>query len=810
MTAIKDIKSIAIKFIMLLLAVMLLVPFVAFADTAKSGYIPNSSLTYSVVNSNSNKCTLSISGTGGMPSIQGSSFEAQWYSDIANLSITDIVVSDGVTSISSNIFKDCTNLNTIKVPDSVTNIADDAFPQNRQFEMYAHMNSCAGRYAESHPNIQLKLEELRVLRIGNSHTFLNTSSDQALCSSLRSVGLDTNIKIELAGNSAGGHGLFKTNAYHSRCTQINHITGINACGANYVAKLQAKDAWDVIVVQDWMESASQCTPDEFKNGLQRVVDLLHDSSRQPGAKIAWFADWVDKESASKKPNMGIGARDGYSGTVDECYENSKACVEAVEQAGVVDFVIPGCTVIRDAGQTYLGNGNDFAFLSDSTHVNSKGNYLVSACIAQSILTEYQDMLILADGRDSFSVSDTSYTGAFSAADAACANRIAEVSVSYPNRLTYALINSIPYDSLSEAISAAHPGDTVEILGQCASSSDIDIPVGVTLKMYNASGSHTLNLTSGGKITSSGITVFGPTFVIDGKKYNGDEATFNGATGEIEVSVVVECATTSNTDGNMNTITGARLHDDFSGFKSDGDKNVYFENYASDDGDKEAQPVLVRVKLSHELSTKRYSTSQTVQDIEPDTPLEYRADGTYAKGKVDIAFGGSGAYYMPTFNKNLQSSANDVRGTYEQAFVDYASWKAGDKLRAKETLYDGTEGMWVEHSARAIPESSVMTISDYKKACESGSAPTNVWVYDKDGYYYWAALLQPEEVTGLLIDSAHVSYSGGWDYNLNVEGAWAEVDEPCIGADGNYYFDEQATMPCSKDIYDMLKSLTEDV
>ena len=61
---------------------------------------------------------LTISGTGDM---QNSSFG--WDKDL----IKSVVINDGVTSIGSEAFKNCTNLTSITIPDGVTSIGDYAF-----------------------------------------------------------------------------------------------------------------------------------------------------------------------------------------------------------------------------------------------------------------------------------------------------------------------------------------------------------------------------------------------------------------------------------------------------------------------------------------------------------------------------------------------------------------------------------------------------------------------------------------------------------------------------------------------------------
>lgn len=67
---------------------------------------------------------LTISGTGAMQNWSVSS-DVPWVS--IKDSIKEVVISEGVTTIESNAFKDCTSLTVITIPVSVTSIGDHAF-----------------------------------------------------------------------------------------------------------------------------------------------------------------------------------------------------------------------------------------------------------------------------------------------------------------------------------------------------------------------------------------------------------------------------------------------------------------------------------------------------------------------------------------------------------------------------------------------------------------------------------------------------------------------------------------------------------
>ena len=66
---------------------------------------------------------LTISGIGAMK--EYGPYKAPWYGSSSR--VKSAVIAEGVTSIGSSAFDDCTSLTSVTIPDSVTSIGDDAF-----------------------------------------------------------------------------------------------------------------------------------------------------------------------------------------------------------------------------------------------------------------------------------------------------------------------------------------------------------------------------------------------------------------------------------------------------------------------------------------------------------------------------------------------------------------------------------------------------------------------------------------------------------------------------------------------------------
>ncbi len=247
---------------------------------------------------------------------------------------------------------------------------------------------------------------------------------------------------------------------------------------------------------------------------------------------------------------------------------------------------------------------------------------------------------------------------------------------------------------------------------------------------------------------------------------------------------------------MSNNPGGRLHDDFNGTN----KDVYVENF----GDK---PIYARIRLDEYIELGKGAGSKTEQnpdvikiegtDInDVNTWQTHIPGGTGNKcittvGEVNIhdywtwEMGGS-TVYMPTFNKNKDSLKSELNGTLEGTvtgddiyYDDYKTYKEGQKVTGNE-VYDidsntvdevnPVEGENiqtvenVEHTAKSSLDAKVITMEEWK---ELGSPIGNYWVYDTDGWAYWAAPVEPGTATGLLLSGITTTNKLPLDYYYGI-------------------------------------------
>ena len=264
--------------------------------------------------------------------------------------------------------------------------------------------------------------------------------------------------------------------------------------------------------------------------------------------------------------------------------------------------------------------------------------------------------------------------------------------------------------------------------------------------------------------------------------------------------------------------GARLHDDFDGTN----KDVYVENFMS--AAEGGVAIFARVRLDEYMEIgvgAGLKTGDADYDSKEAVSLVAGADiNDVSTWKTHIpddetdvfhddywswTLGGQ-TTYMPTFNKNKDSLAADINGTYDGTdaaddihYDDYVPYANGEQKTAN-TVYDADENEIDEgdgaveganittveetHTATSTLDGTVMTMAEWKAA---GSKPGAYWVYDVDGWAYWAQAIEPGTATGLLLDGISLQKEPGdnWYYGINVVGQFATMGDwgTAEGSDG---------------------------
>ena len=269
--------------------------------------------------------------------------------------------------------------------------------------------------------------------------------------------------------------------------------------------------------------------------------------------------------------------------------------------------------------------------------------------------------------------------------------------------------------------------------------------------------------------------------------------------------------------------GGRLHDDFNGRN----KNVYVENFTKPDED--GTTIYARVRLDEYMEIGKGAGADTENHATPvkeGTELKDKSTWvTRTPGSDDItsngdfaaywdwAMGGQGVY-MPTFNMNKDSLKADVNGTYDATdgtnhYIDYVEYAVGDTETGDE-IYDAdtndideeqpVEDVNIntvasqEHTAKETGTAVVITMQQWID--EYNMEPGEYWVWDTDGWAYWAQGIDAGETTGLLLDEIIHSNppSDSWYYGINVVGQFVTADDIGFLNNTGFYDTEAGSLP----------------
>lgn len=261
--------------------------------------------------------------------------------------------------------------------------------------------------------------------------------------------------------------------------------------------------------------------------------------------------------------------------------------------------------------------------------------------------------------------------------------------------------------------------------------------------------------------------------------------------------------------------GGRLHDYFNG----SNKDVFVENFTNEgengvpifarvrldeymelgegaglkdgEGINNAVPLVADTDINDVTSWTTHKPGATLEDCEQGTPGTFHDYFTWKLGGQTV--------YMPTFDKNKDSLQADINGTLEGAygdpFDDYVEYTAGEQV-TQDAVYDNDLNN-VDEGAGAVNPDNITTKAETHTAAQTKTATVmtmrqwldggcqmgDYWVYDEDGWAYWASPILPGETTGLLLDGIDLVSEPleDWYYSINVvaqfatAGDWGEKD-----------------------------------
>lgn len=289
--------------------------------------------------------------------------------------------------------------------------------------------------------------------------------------------------------------------------------------------------------------------------------------------------------------------------------------------------------------------------------------------------------------------------------------------------------------------------------------------------------------------------------------------------------------------------GGRLHDDFNNVTALAnaqvmtfEKDVYAENFTSLANN--GVQVYARVRLDEYMEFGKNAGSENESEAEPlvaGTNLTDKTTwSTYKFGEesayrkyFDMSFGGQ-TTYMPTFNKDMNSLEADINGTFRANFEDYKDYRLEENAtETKNAVYAAkdaegeitTKEVEETHTAKETLTSYVISMEDYQNAVAAGTlegalfdGTGDFWVYDTDGWAYWANPIDPDSATGLLLDQISRTeeiINNDWYYGVNVVAQFITYDDMGAEDDTGFYDTTEGTVPTA-DALDLLNRIGVEV
>lgn len=268
-----------------------------FSDNGKHGYV------------------LNIEGAGEIPSYN-SKKDAPWYPKSGR--ITQIKISDGITSLGANAFTDI-KTSSVVLPASVKAVGEGCFNEQVMICAYSPLSAPAGTdvylYSETQPSgggkfwhfdggVAVRWKDAgvkRILFIGNSFTYYND-----MPSIFASVAEGAGASVEVDSITKGSQ------------TLTNWVNPENEDGAKLKAKLESGDYYDCIVIQE-QSTRPLNNYSLFLSAAKTLVQMIENT--QTDCKIYLYSTWGYAKQAESRgitvPQMEAQLRSAYENVAAE-------------------------------------------------------------------------------------------------------------------------------------------------------------------------------------------------------------------------------------------------------------------------------------------------------------------------------------------------------------------------------------------------------------------------------------------------------------------------------------------------------------
>jgi len=221
-------------------------------------------------------------------------------------------------------------------------------------------------------------------------------------------------------------------------------------------------------------------------------------------------------------------------------------------------------------------------------------------------------------------------------------------------------------------------------------------------------------------------------------------------------------------GNEEPEPGGTLHNDFEEGKDY--RDIYVENWGT-------EPLIVRLRLTeymeigegagNEIGAENNHATSIVYGASIDDPSTWTPfNGEMGEG-IHRSSNGFRYYWNWTMGgqKRFFPAPEHLRGTQDENGVAFVSTTTSPVGNTDDLLTD----------YRLTLDAEVFSMAEW---IERGRPLGHYWVVDEDGYSYWAAPLEPEEATGLLLHKVELNNRPTEDfyYAINVVAHMATIDD----------------------------------